>query len=287
MKILDAHGARIPAIGFGTGSLPGQACIEAVGQALKAGYRHLDCAASYGNEAQVGQAIKASGLPREELFLTTKVWPGQFREADMIKAAEASLKALGVDRVDLFLLHWPDPAVALPDTIRALNGIARRGLTRHIGVSNFTTALLAQAWAATEAPLVANQCEYHPGLDQSAVIAACRGRGMAFVSYMPLGRCEVLALPLLGEIGRRVGKSPAQVALRWLLQQDGVAAIPKSTDPQRMRENLALFDFVLSPEDMAAISALARPDGRMIPFPRARRPDGSVQEFRDLAPVWD
>jgi diketogulonate reductase-like aldo/keto reductase len=287
MKIVDAHGARIPAIGFGTGSLPGQACIDALEHAFKAGYRHIDCASSYRNETEVGQAIKASHLSREDLFLTTKVWPGQFREADMIKTAESSLKALGVDQVDLFLLHWPDPTMALPETIRALNRIARLGLTRHIGVSNFTTALLAQAWAVTEAPLVANQCEYHPGLDQSAVIEACRSRGMAFVSYMPLGRREVLEMPLLSEVATRIGKTPAQVALRWQLQQDGVAAIPKSTDPQRMCQNIELFDFALSPDDMAAIFALARPDGRMIPFPRARRPDGSFHEFRELAPAWD
>lgn len=287
MNIIEAYGARIPAIGFGTGSLPGQACIDALQHAFGTGYRHIDCASSYGNEQEVGQAIKASGLPRDDLFLTTKVWPGRFGEADMIKTTEGSLEALGVDQVDLFLLHWPDPSAPLPETIRVLNRIVRLGLTRHIGVSNFNTALLDQAWALTEEPLVANQCEYHPGLDQTAVIETCRRRGMAFVSYMPLGRREVLGMPLLSDIASRVGKTPAQVALRWQMQQDGVAAIPKSTAPERMRQNIELFDFALSSDDMAAIFALARPEGRMIPFPRARQPDGSFLEFRELAPAWD
>jgi 2,5-diketo-D-gluconate reductase B len=287
MQDVDAHGAKIPAIGFGTGSLKGRACVEALGHAFRAGYRHVDTARSYGNEAEVGEAVRASSLKRDEIFLTTKVWPNRLDEAEMLRSAEESVAALGVDQVDLFLIHWPNPMVAVADMIRALNEVKRRGLTRHIGVSNFTSDLLAEAWAATEAPLVANQCEYHPGLDQGPVIDACQAHGTAFVAYMPLGRREVLTLPLLSEIGRRLGRTPAQVALRWLVQQDGVAAIPKSTDPGRLRGNIDVFNFSLSDDDMAAISALAHPGGRMIPFPRMRNADGGWDEFREFAPIWD
>jgi 2,5-diketo-D-gluconate reductase B len=287
MQDVDAHGAKIPAIGFGTGSLNGRACVEALGHAFRAGYRHVDTARSYGNEAEVGEAVRASSLKRDEIFLTTKVWPNRLDEAEMLRSAEESVAALGVDQVDLFLIHWPNPMVAVADMIRALNEVKRRGLTRHIGVSNFTSDLLAEAWAATEAPLVANQCEYHPGLDQGPVIDACQAHGTAFVAYMPLGRREVLTLPLLSEIGWRLGRTPAQVALRWLVQQDGVAAIPKSTDPGRLRGNIDVFNFSLSDDDMAAISALAHPGGRMIPFPRMRNADGGWDEFREFAPIWD
>jgi 2,5-diketo-D-gluconate reductase B len=287
MQDVDAHGAKIPAIGFGTGSLKGRACVEALGHAFRAGYRHVDTARSYGNEAEVGEAVRASSLKRDEIFLTTKVWPNRLDEAEMLRSAEESVAALGVDQVDLFLIHWPNPMVAVADIIRALNEVKRRGLTRHIGVSTFTSDLLAEAWAATEAPLVANQCEYHPGLDQGPVIDACQAHGTAFVAYMPLGRREVLTLPLLSEIGRRLGRTPAQVALRWLVQQDGVAAIPKSTDPGRLRGNIDVFNFSLSDDDMAAISALAHPGGRMIPFPRMRNADGGWDEFRECAPIWD
>jgi 2,5-diketo-D-gluconate reductase B len=287
MRHVDAHGVEIPAMGFGTGSLKGRVCVEALGHAFRAGYRHLDTARTYGNEAEVGEAVRASGLKRDEIFLTTKVWPDRLGEAEMLRSAEESVAALGVEQVDLFLIHWPNPKVTVPDMIRALNEVKRRGLTRHIGVSNFTSGLLAEAWAATGAPLVVNQCEYHPSLDQGPVIDACRAHGTAFVAYMPLGRREVLNLPLLSEIGRRLGRTPAQIALRWLVQQDGVAAIPKSTDPSRLCSNIDVFDFSLSDDDMAAISALAHPGGRMVPFPRMRNTHGGWDEFRAFAPTWD
>ena len=287
MEMIEAHGAAIPAIGFGTGSLKGESGQAAIVEALTIGYRHLDTARSYENEAIVGDAIQASGLKREEVFLTTKVWPDRLSESEMLKSAEESLIALGVDRVDLFMIHWPNPDLSMPDMIRALNGVKKRGLTRHIGVSNFTGKLLADAWRVTEAPIVANQCEYHPMMEQRSVLEACRALGTVFVAYMPLGRRQALEIPVLSEIARRLNRSTAQVILRWHVQQTGVAAIPKSSDSQRMRDNIAVFDFALSDADMSAIAALARPDGRLVSFPRVRQPDGSFKDFQHFAPDWN
>ena len=285
--LIEAHGVRFPAIGFGTGSLMGDACLRALSQALRAGYRHIDTASSYGNEVEIGEAIRSSGLRRDEIFLTTKVWPDSLGEAEMLASAEGSLRRLGVDQVDLFLIHWPNPKLRMRDMIAALNAVRARGLARHIGVSNFTSGLLEEAWAATDAPLVANQCEYHPLLDQTRLLRSCRAKGTALVAYMPLGRGKVLELQRLAAIGRRLRKTPGQIALRWLVQQ-GVGAIPKSTHPERLRQNLEVFDFHLSDREMADIFALARPDGRMIPYPRMRSSDGvTLEPHPEFAPVWD
>ena len=163
-----------------------------------------------------------------------------------------------MDQVDLVLIHWPSQRLAVADTIRPLNDVKRRGLTRHIGVSNFTIPLLSEAWAATSEPLVTNQCEYHPYLNQDRVIAACRDKGMSFTAYAPLGRRRVIDEPAIVEIAGRRGKTPAQIVLRWEIQQPGVLAIPKSSRPSRMRENLAVFDFSLNDAEMTAISAISR-----------------------------
>ena len=287
MEMIEAHGTAIPAIGFGTGALKGESGRTAIVEALTLGYRHLDTARSYENEAIVGDAIRASGLKREEVFITTKVWPDRLSESEMLKSAEESLTALGVDRVDLFMIHWPNPNLSMSDMIRALNGVKKRGLTRHIGVSNFTGKLLADAWRVTEAPIVANQCEYHPMMEQRSVLEACRALGTVFVAYMPLGRRQALEIPVMSEIARRLNRSTAQVILRWHVQQTGVAAIPKSSDSQRMRDNIAVFDFALSDADMSAIAALARPDGRLVSFPRVRQPDGTFKDYPHLAPDWN
>lgn len=273
MQVVEAHGARIPAIGFGTWPMLGAECVDAVSAALEAGYRHVDTAAGYENEREVGEAIRRSGLPRDDIFVTTKIKPWDLAEGDMQRAAAASLKELGLDYVDLILIHWPSRSLPAADTIRSLNDVKRCGIARHIGVSNFTTKLLDEAWAATEEPIAVIQCEFHPYLSQDKVIAACRARGMAFTAYSPIGQGDVLSDPVVGEIAARLERTPAQVVLRWLIQQ-GVVAIPKSASPDRIRENLAVFDFALAPKDMAAIAALARPDGRLVRDP-------------DLAPAWD
>ena len=274
MQFVTAHGAKIPAIGFGTWPMRGEECVRAVAAALEAGYRHVDTASGYGNEREVGEAIRASGVPREEIFVTTKIGPSDLAEGVMQRAAATSLANLGMEEVDLILIHWPSRTLPTADTIRTLNDVKRRGMARHIGVSNFTTKLLAEAWKATKEPIVTNQCEYHPHLNQDRLIAACRARGMAFTSYAPIGRGEVLRDPTVRSIAERLGKTPAQVVLRWHIQQDSVVAIPKSARPERIRENFAVFDFVLAAEDMAAISGLSRPTGRVV-------------DPSDVAPGWD
>jgi diketogulonate reductase-like aldo/keto reductase len=257
MQTVHANGAEIPAIGLGTWTLRGRECARAVADALAAGYRHIDTAANYGNEEAVGEGIRASGIARGEIFVTTKIPPDSLADGPCQRSVEASLRRLGLDRVDLVLIHWPNERLSAAAMMRPLNDVKRRGLARHIGVSNFTVKLLAEACEATEEPLVANQCECHPYLNQDRLLAACREKGIAFVAYCPLGRRGAFNEPAIAGIARRKDRTPAQVVLRWHLQQ-GVAAIPRSSNPARIRENLAVFDFSLSEAEMASISALTR-----------------------------
>jgi diketogulonate reductase-like aldo/keto reductase len=275
MQTVDAHGAAMPVIGLGTWRLTGAACARAVAEALRVGYRHIDTAAAYGNEDQVGEGIRTSGVARDDIFLTTKVPPEDLEDRAFQRSVDRSLEQLGVGQVDLVLIHWPSSKLPVSTTIASLNKARERGATRHIGVSNFTIALLREAWAATDAPLVTNQCEYHPYLDQDRLIAACREWGMAFTAYTPLGRQRVLEDPVIASIASRKGKTPAQVVLRWDIQQPSVVTIPKSATPERIRENLDILDFALSDEEMAAISALG-----------ASHRD-RLANFRGLAPDWD
>jgi diketogulonate reductase-like aldo/keto reductase len=262
--VVKANGAEIPAIGLGTWQLRGEEGAAAVKSALEAGYRHIDTAAMYGNEEAVGEGLRASGVARDEVFVTTKVWPEDLAPADLRRSAEASLKRLGLSQVDLLLIHWPNAAIPLAGTIRALCEAKRAGLSRHIGVANFTVRLLDEAVSLADEPIVANQCEYHPYLDQSLVRAECRKHGAAFVSYCPIGKAQVLSEPAIQAIAKAHRRTPAQIVLRWQVQQPGVVAIPKSGDPQRQRENFSVFEFGLTDEEMAAICGLARPGGRMV-----------------------
>ena len=274
MHRVTAHGAGIPAIGLGTWTLKGSACTELVAHALEIGYRHVDTATSYGNEDAVGAGLRAAGVPRDDFFLTTKVWWTDLAPADLERSAEQSLKRLGVDHVDLLLIHWPNPKIRLEDSIAALNRVRARGLARHIGVSNFTLGLLSRAIAASEAPLVANQVEYHPYLDQRKILAACRAAGMAMVSYCPISRGGPLfAEPAVAGAAARHKKTPAQVVLRWHVQQDGVVPIPRTTKAERQAQNLAIFDIALDEPEMAAISALRTAGRRICDF--------------DFSPQWD
>jgi diketogulonate reductase-like aldo/keto reductase len=270
---VTAHGVRIPALGFGTFRLEGRTAERMVAAALEIGYRHVDTAQMYGNEAEVGRGIAASGVPREEIWLTTKIWPDNFRDGQLQRAAEQSVRRLGTEP-DLLLLHWPSPNVPLAETIRALNDARRKGLTRHIGISNFTTRLIREAVAASEAPLLLDQVEYHPYLGQAAVLGELRKHGMALTAYAPIAHGQVFRDETLRRIGERHGKTPGQVTLRWLLQQEGVLAIPRSSREEHARSNFEIFDFELSGPEMAEIAGLARPDGRLID------PAG-------FAPSWD
>lgn len=257
-----SHGAAIPARGFGTSPLAGSLSSETVRAALKAGYRHIDTARKYGTERAVGDAIRSSGVPREEIFLTTKVSHENLRAGDFARSVDESLTALKVDYVDLLLVHWPNPEIPLRETMPALAKAKRSGLARHIGVANFNIALLDQAIRLCPEPLVALQAEYHPYLDQTKLLTATRERGLIFVAFCPLGRGRLFNDPVLAEIAKTRGRSIAQVALRWLIQQD-VAHIPRSSNPQRIIDNSRVFDFVLSEVEMKRISALKRADGRI------------------------
>ncbi|MPZ56440.1 MAG: aldo/keto reductase [Rhizobiales bacterium] len=264
--ILTAHGAAIPAIGFGTSMLGGRAA-EAVAAALEAGYRHIDTAWKYGTERGVGDGIRASGMPRGDIFLTTKVSHEYLRADDFERSTNESLRTLRVDQVDLLLIHWPNPDIPLKETIGALVKMKRQGLTRHIGVANFTTVLLDQAISLCQElyqePLVTNQIEVHPYLDQTKLLAACRRHGMIVTAYCPLGRGRLFGDSVLAEIACSKGRTIAQVALRWLVQHGDIIPIPRSSNPQRIAENFQVFDFTLSEPEMARIAALKRANGRI------------------------
>jgi 2,5-diketo-D-gluconate reductase B len=262
----------IPALGFGTSPLTGGLSADTVVAALKAGYRHIDTARKYGTERAVGEALRIAGVPRKDIFLTTKVSHENLRGDDFAKSVDESLSVLGVDCVDLLLIHWPNPEIALSETMPALAKAKREGLARHIGVANFNIALLDQAIALCPEPLVALQAEYHPFLDQTKLLAAARRHKLAFIAYCPLGRGRLFGNPVLAEIAAQRGRSIAQVALRWLLQQN-VAAIPFSSKPERIADNFNVFDFTLTDDEMKRIAALKRSDGR-VANPAGRVPGG-------------
>ena len=260
---IAANGANIPLVGLGTWELRGRACARVVEQALRLGYRHIDTAEMYDNERDVGEGLRASGVKRSEVFVTTKIWPNHFAPRDLERAARDCLARLRLGEVDLLLLHWPNPNVPLAETIGALCKAKRDGLARHIGVSNFTVALIEQALAAATEPLVCDQVECHPFLDQSKVLAACRSHGMALVAYSPLARGQFHRNALLNRIGATHQKTAAQICLRYLVQQD-IVVIPRSSKLERLTENASLFDFTLSESEMAEIAGLAHPDGRTV-----------------------
>ena len=262
----------IPALGFGTGAMAGGMSAEAVVAALKVGYRHIDTARKYGTEPQVGEAMRASGVPRQDIFLTTKVSHENLRPADFARSVDESLAALKVDYVDLLLVHWPNPEIAVREYMPALAKAKRAGLARHIGVANFTTRLLDEAVALCPEPLAVLQAEYHPYLDQTKLLAAVRKHGLVFVAHCPVGRGRLFDDPVLAAIAKARGRTIAQVALRWLIQQN-VAAIPFSSKPQRIAENFNVFDFTLTDAEMQRIAALKRADGR-VADPAGRVPGG-------------
>jgi 2,5-diketo-D-gluconate reductase B len=272
MQFVEANGARIPALGLGTWELRDRACARIVEQALRLGYRHIDTAQVYENEREIGEGIRASRVRRDDIFVTTKVWTTHFAPNDLERAAKDSLVKLRLSEVDLLLLHWPNPHVPLAETLGALAHVKKLGIARHIGVSNFTVALIDEAVAACSEPLVCNQVEFHPYLDQSKVMAACQQHGMAMVAYSPIAKGRVKTDETLIAIGRTHGKSATQVCLRWLVQQN-VAAIPRTAKIERLSENIDIFDFALSDDEMTRITALGRAGTRLTDF--------------GFAPKWD
>jgi len=272
MHTVEANGASIPAIGLGTWELRERACARLTEQALRLGYRHIDTAQIYENEREVGEGVRASGVKRADVFVTTKVWTTHFAPNDLLRSTKESLARLRMTEVDLLLLHWPNPQVPLEETLGALAQAQELGLARHIGVSNFTVALMEEAVAKTSVPLVCNQVEYHPYLNQDKVLAACNANGLALVAYSPVAKGRVKNAEALNRIGARYRKTAAQVCLRWLIQQN-VVAIPRTSRIERLSENIEVFDFELDDEEMTEISAMGTRAGRITNF--------------GFAPDWD
>jgi diketogulonate reductase-like aldo/keto reductase len=272
MQFVEANGAKIPAIGLGTWELRGRTCARLVEQALKLGYRHIDTAQAYENEREVGDGLRASGVRRNDVFVTTKVWTTHFAPHDLERSTKESLAKLHLSEVDLLLLHWPNPRVPLQETLGALARVKQLGMTRNIGVSNFTVALIDEAVAACPEPLACDQVEYHPYLDQTKVLDACARHGMALVAYSPVAKGRIKSDEALARIGQSHGKTSAQVCLRWLVQQN-VSAIPRTSKIERLSENIEIFDFELSDDEMRQISRMGSAKGRLTDF--------------GFAPKWD
>lgn len=267
MEYVKTRGAKIPALGFGTWQLEGGECRDAVSGALEIGYRHIDTAQAYDNEAEIGAALDDSGVDRDELWLTTKIWYTDLDYRSVVAGIDRSLEHLRTEYVDLLLIHWPSSTIPLSETMAALAEVRGRGKTRHIGVSNFPPGLMIKALGFES--IVCNQVEYHPFLEQNELLQVARAHEIAVIAYCPLARGRVMADRTLRHIGERHGKSPAQVTLRWLLDQGCVAAIPKASRPEHAAANFDIFDFELTPAEQARIAEL-----------------GGGHEERLINPVW-
>ena len=269
----NAKGVSIPKLGFGTSQMGD--CAEIVAGAIKIGYRHIDTAWKYKTEKGVGEGIRQSGIPRHEIFLTTKVSHEYLRANDFSRMVDESLSNLKLEYVDLLLIHWPSPEkVPFDENLHALAKAKQQGKTRHVGVANCNIALIEEAIRLCPEPIINLQVEYHPYLDQSKLLSAVRRLGLAMTAYCPLGRGRIINDPIVADMAKSMGKSVAQVVLRWLVQQPNVIPIPRSSNPQRQAENFNVFDFELNPEQMHRLHQLARLDGRIA------NPIGR-------APVWD
>jgi diketogulonate reductase-like aldo/keto reductase len=259
---VEAKGFRIPLVGLGTWALRGRDCARLVEQAIRIGYRHIDTAQMYDNEAEVGEGVRASGM-RSEAVITTKVQPTLLAPHDLEWSVKESLGRLRLDVIDLLVIHWPNPRVPLSETLGAMAKMKREGYTRAIGVSNFTIALMDEAVSVSSEPLVCNQVECHPFLNQDKVIAAAKGHGMALVAYSPIARGGAKGDTVLRRIGKAHGKTAAQVSLRYLVQQ-GIAVIPRTSKRERLEENFSLFDFELSDAEMREIHGLSSHNDRIV-----------------------
>jgi 2,5-diketo-D-gluconate reductase B len=269
-ETIEVRGVEVPRIGFGTWMIEGDAAREGVLDALEIGYRQIDTARAYENEEHVGKALEETAVPRDEIFLTTKIFPGDFEPDALKAAAEDSLRNLRTDYLDLLLLHWPDPDTPLERTLQAMNELREEGKIRQLGVSNFPAGLLATA--LEHAPVFCDQVEYHPFLDQSRLLGLAREKELLVTAYSPLARGKVPDDATLTEIGEKHGKTAGQVALRWLLDQPGVSPIPKASSHERRVENFEVFDFELTPEDRERIDGLPKDDRQVDP---------------DFGPDWD
>lgn len=273
MKYLNVQGQKMPALGFGTWKLRDQQCIDSVDFAIQNGYRHIDTAQVYENEEAVGEGIAKSGIDRGEIFLATKVWRDNFVSGNVAKSIDESLRKLKTDYVDLLLVHWPFPEVSITQLVEAVLEAQQAGKAKLIGVSNFTVSQMEEALNFSGGKIMNNQVEYHPYLSQKPVHDFTTQNKMVMTAYSPIARGKAIKDQALIDIGAKYGKNAGQVALRWLIQQDDVAAIPKSATPDNIKSNIDIFDFELSDDDMKTIFALATPDGRQV--------------NPDFAPRWD
>jgi 2,5-diketo-D-gluconate reductase B len=245
---------KVPALGLGTWRLSGHECVRTVEHALALGYRHIDTAQMYANEGEVGRGIRNSGVGREDVFLVTKVSTSNFSHDSVIRSTHGSLKKLGTEYVDLLLMHWPNPSVPLGETLGAMTELQEEGSVKHVGVSNFPPSMVEDA--TEHATVFCNQVEYHPYTAQDELLEQAKEMDYLLTAYSPVAKGRVSKDATLGEIGESHGKTPAQVALRWLIQQEKVAAIPKAASENHLRSNLDIFDFELSDEDLERIFAL-------------------------------
>jgi 2,5-diketo-D-gluconate reductase B len=272
MEFLTNGGLHMPKLGLGTWGMKGAECRAAVEGALTLGYRHIDTAQMYGNEDAVGEALAANIVSRDKLHVTTKVWWENLAPDAMRRAMENSLRQLKTDYVDLYLIHWPAPDMNLPQALETLIKLKEEGYARVIGVSNFTVALLKRTIEEVKAPIAVNQIEYHVQLDQTPVLTYARSKGVAVTAYCPLGRGGLGDNKILADIAKKHGATAAQVALKWLIEQDGVAAIPKAAKPENQKANLAAEKIALDDADRAAIAKLPKQERLVKPV---------------FAPAWD
>ncbi|PSH02362.1 MAG: hypothetical protein BRC26_00940 [Nanohaloarchaea archaeon QH_8_44_6] len=265
MEYVEIQNEKISTLGLGTWQLKGEECVKGVKTALENGYRHIDTAQIYGNEAQVGRGIEESDVDRDDIWVTTKVWRDNLNKQGLKDSVNESLEKLRTDYVDLLLIHWPFEEIDLGTVLPEMNELEEEGKVRKIGISNFTPEQMKQAERYSDSELLTNQVEYHPFLSQDKVLEKCREKDMMLTAYSPLARGDVLENEKLQEIGEKYGKSPAQVSLSWLIQQDNVAAIPKATSQEHIQQNIDIFDFKLTEQEMETISELAKGDRKVDP----------------------
>ena len=272
MHFKTIQGVEVPEIGLGTHRLIGREGENTIKLALNLGYRHIDTAQSYKNEREVGEAIKRSHVDREEIFLTTKIWHTHLDKKDVLKVAENSLKELDTPYVDLLLVHWPNPEVDIEKTMEAFLSLRDQGKALNIGVANYPLSKLKELNEELAAPIFCNQVEYHPYLGQLDLLDYAAEHDLLFTAYSPLAQGKVIDDPLLKEMGEKYGKSAVQIALRWLIEQEQVVAIPKASTEEHLKENIDIYDFALEDDDFYAIDDLEKSTRLVDP---------------DFAPDWD
>ena len=271
---LSVGGANIPLLGFGTYGMSGTKLQNVLVAALRQGFRHIDTAQMYQNESDVGAAIRASGVARSDVFVTTKVWVDNYPRDRFMASVDRSLRELRSDYIDLLLVHWPRGGAPVAEQVEGLNRAVNSGKVRHVGVSNYSADMMRAAAALLEHPLVTNQVEYHPFLDQSVLLRQVAASESSLMAYCGMAVGRVFRTDLLKDIAARNRRSVAQVVLRWLIQQPRVIALSRTESIERIPDNAKVFDFALSAADMAAITRLRAPGNRIVDPPH-------------LAPDWD